>query len=154
KARGVTAEQMARLLNGLSIELVLTAHPTEAKRRTILSKVQRVSEALKQLEQADLLPREREALLRQIKVEITSLLLSSRARTAKPAVTDEVRTGLYFVDAIFWEALPRLYEDLEAALEAHYPGLPVPGHWLTLASWIGGDRDGNPNVTAAVTAET
>src|SRR5579859_5105270 len=84
----------------------------------------------------------------------TSILLSSRARTAKPAVTDEVRTGLYFVDAIFWDALPRIYADLEAALAEHYPGLPMPQRWLTLASWIGGDRDGNPNVTAAVTAET
>src|SRR5579859_4561759 len=154
KARGVSAEAMAGLLENLNIELVLTAHPTEAKRRTILSKVQRVSEALKHLEEADLLPRERQEALRQVLAEITSILLSSRARTAKPAVTDEVRTGLYFVDAIFWDALPRIYADLEAALAEHYPGLPMPQRWLTLASWIGGDRDGNPNVTAAVTAET
>ena len=154
KASGVPAEDMARLLAGLHIELVLTAHPTEAKRRTILSKVQRVSQALKLLEESDLLPREREEALRQVLAEITSILLSSRARTAKPAVTDEVRTGLYFVDAIFWDALPRIYADLEVALAEHYPGLPLPTRWLTLASWIGGDRDGNPNVTAAVTAET
>ncbi len=154
KARGLTADDMAALLSELTIELVLTAHPTEAKRRTILSKIQRVSQALKQLEEADLLPHERQATLRQVQVEITSILLSSRARTAKPAVTDEVRTGLYFVDAVFWEALPRMYADLDAALAEHYPGLHVPQRWLTLASWIGGDRDGNPNVTAAVTAET
>src|SRR5204863_3157724 len=61
---------------------------------------------------------------------------------------------LYFVDAIFWDALPRVYDDLEAALARYYPEVAAPGRWLTLASWIGGDRDGNPNVTAAVTAET
>ena len=154
KASGVTAEEMAALMARLQVELVLTAHPTEAKRRTILSKVQRISRALKLLEESDLLPREREEALRQVLAEITSVLLSNRARTAKPAVTDEVRTGLYFVDAIFWDALPRIYADLEVALAEHYPGLPSPPRWLTLASWIGGDRDGNPNVTAAVTAET
>ena len=154
KASGVSPEQAAQLLDDLHIELVLTAHPTEAKRRTILSKVQRVSDSLRRLEDGDLLPRERQDVLRQVQAEIATILLSSRARTAKPAVTDEVRTGLYFVDAIFWDALPRIYADLEAALAEHYPGLHVPPRWLTLASWIGGDRDGNPNVTAAVTAET
>ncbi|MEP7358777.1 MAG: phosphoenolpyruvate carboxylase, partial [Anaerolineales bacterium] len=154
KAQGVTAEQMGALMARLQVELVLTAHPTEAKRRTILSKVERISRALKGLQAADLLPPERARLLSQIRAEITTVLLSNRARTAQPAVTDEVRTGLYFVDAIFWEALPRVYADLEAALARYYPGVAKPGRWLTLASWIGGDRDGNPNVTALVTAET
>jgi phosphoenolpyruvate carboxylase len=154
KEQGLTAGQMAGLLGDLHIELVLTAHPTEAKRRTILSKIQRISLALKRLDDADLLPRERREVLRQLQAEITAILLSSRTRTAQPAVTDEVRTGLYFVDAIFWDALPRIYADLEAALAQHYPGLSVPHGWLRLGSWIGGDRDGNPNVTAAVTAET
>jgi phosphoenolpyruvate carboxylase len=154
KARGVPADRVAALLAGLHIELVLTAHPTEAKRRTILSKVQRIAEALEALNAAEALPRERDALLAHLQAEITAIWLTSRARTARPAVTDEVRIGLYFVDAVFWEALPRLYADLQAALHAHYPGLRAPRAWLTLASWIGGDRDGNPNVTASVTAET
>src|SRR5260221_7335056 len=154
KARGVSPDEMAALLEDLHIELVLTAHPTEAKRRTILSKVQRISQSLKALEESDLLPRERQQALRQVQAEITSILLSSQARTAKPAVTDEVRTGLYFVDAIFWDALPRIYADLEAALAEHYPGLRVPTRWLTLASWIGGDPDGKPDLTTAATAQT
>jgi phosphoenolpyruvate carboxylase len=69
-------------------------------------------------------------------------------------VTDEVRTGLYFIDAVLWEVLPRIYAELDVALAEHYPGLTVRRGWLSLASWIGGDRDGNPNVTAPVTAET
>jgi len=153
-ARGVPPERVADLLQALRVELVLTAHPTEAKRRTVLSKLQRIAEALRGLAEPGRLPREREALEAALHAEITTLWLTDRARTARPAVTDEVRTGLYFVDAVFWEALPRILDDLDTALRAHYPGLAARPGWLTLASWIGGDRDGNPAVTAAVTAET
>ena len=97
RARGVTAERVAELLRALRIELVLTAHPTEAKRRTILSKLQRISDLLRRLQDADLLPRERAELMSGLQAEITALWLTDRARTARPAVTDEVRTGLYFV---------------------------------------------------------
>jgi phosphoenolpyruvate carboxylase len=155
KSRGVTADPLAVLLRDLHIELVLTAHPTEAKRRTILSKVERITRSVHALmNDSDLLPRERAAHLAILRAEITALWLTDRARTARPAVTDEVRTILYFVESVFWEALPRLSADLEAALAEHYPGLSAPPGWLTLASWVGGDRDGNPNVTAPVTAET
>jgi phosphoenolpyruvate carboxylase len=154
KAEGVTDERLAALLATLKIELVLTAHPTEAKRRTILSKLQRIAEALRRLDDPELLPRERQALLQAVRAEITALWLTERTRTARPAVTDEVRTGLYFIDAVFWDALPRIAADLEAALSQHYPRLAAPGRWLTLASWIGGDRDGNPSVVTSVTAET
>ncbi|HEX7593598.1 MAG TPA: phosphoenolpyruvate carboxylase [Anaerolineae bacterium] len=154
KQRGVSPEQMAQLLRDLRIELVLTAHPTEAKRRTILSKLQRISRSVHALFDATPLPREHAAHSAAISAEITSLWLTHRARTRRPDVTDEVRTGLYFVDAILWDALPRIYADLDAALAQHYPDLIAPSRWLTLASWIGGDRDGNPNVTSVVTAET
>jgi phosphoenolpyruvate carboxylase len=154
KAQGVTAEQMAALLNDLHIELVLTAHPTEAKRRTNLSKLARINDALHALLYHDCLPREADEVYATIRAEITALWLTELWRTAKPAVTDEVRTTLYYVGEVFWRALPRMYTDFEAALARHYPGLTVPTRWLTLASWIGGDRDGNPNVTTSVTAET
>jgi phosphoenolpyruvate carboxylase len=153
-AQGTTPAQMAALLRALRIELVLTAHPTEAKRRTVLSKLQRIAEVLRRLAEADLLPRERDALIGSLGAEVTTLWLTDRTRTARPAVTDEVRTGLYFVDGVFWETLPRVANDLDAALREHYPSLGARPAWLTLASWIGGDRDGNPAVTAAVTAET
>jgi phosphoenolpyruvate carboxylase len=152
--RGVSAERMAELLKSLRVELVLTAHPTEAKRRTVLSKLQRIGEALRRLHDAHLLPRERVAAVAALRAEITALWLTDRNRTARPAVTDEVRTGLYFVDAVFWDALPRIADDLASALREHYPGLAAPPAWLSLASWIGGDRDGNPSVVASVTAET
>jgi phosphoenolpyruvate carboxylase len=151
---GFTREQMSALLKALRVELVLTAHPTEAKRRTILSKLQRIREQLTALHAEALPGRERAEGLAELRAEITALWLTDRARTNRPAVTDEVRTGLYFIENVLWESLPRIAADLEEALAQHYPGLPAPERWLTLASWIGGDRDGNPNVTAAVTAET
>lgn len=154
KAQGVTSEQMAELLAHLDIELVLTAHPTEAKRRTLLSKVMRIASLLLELDHENLLSRERAALERALLAEITAFWLTSRQRTLFPLVEDEVKTTLYIVDEIFWHALPRLYLDLESALAHHYPGLMPPQRWLRLASWVGGDRDGNPNVTAEVTAET
>ena len=154
KDRGFTSGQMAALLARLRLELVLTAHPTEAKRRTVLSKLQRLSEVLRRLHDPALLPRERAAEVEALRAEITALWLTDRARTTRPAVTDEVRTGLYFVDAVFWDTVPVVAADLERALHKHYPELTAPRGWLTLASWIGGDRDGNPAVTTEVTAET
>ncbi len=154
KDAGLHREKMGELLKNLDIELVLTAHPTEAKRRTILSKTQRITDAIFELNDPHLIPQELRDLHNDLYAEITSFWLTDRRRTSRPAVTDEVRTGLYFIDQVFWEVLPRIYADLERAVEEHYPGLQIPGPWLTLASWIGGDRDGNPNVTVEVTAET
>src|SRR4029453_17054914 len=146
--------RMAELLCEFRIELVLTAHPTEAKRRTVLSKLQRIGEALRRLQDPGLLPRERTEATIGLRTELTALWLTDRARTSRPAVTDEVRTGLYFLDEVFWDLLPRIATELEEAVARHYPGLVPPPAWLTVASWIGGDRDGNPAVVTEVTAET
>jgi len=154
KECGVTPDEMAFLLANLQVELVLTAHPTEAKRRTILSKTFRIAEILRQMENRDLLPHEIEAYKEALHVEITSFWLTDRSRTGKLTVTDEVRTGLYFIDEIFWDLIPGIHADLVRAVSESFPGLKVPSGWLTLASWMGGDRDGNPNVTTPVTAET
>ncbi len=154
KTRGVTPEQMSNLLENLSIELVLTAHPTEARRRTVLTRIQSISTLLSQLSQENSLPREQAELTASLRAEISALWLTDRARTAKLAVTDEVRTGLYFVETVFWNAIPKLYTDLDHALAQHYPGLNINRPWFSLGSWMGGDRDGNPNVTREVTAET
>jgi len=126
KERGVSSEQMSKLLRDLQIELVLTAHPTEAKRRTILSKLKHIADLVRVLYDSHPLPRERDESATAICAEITALWLTQRARTSRPAVTDEVRTGLYFVNNIFWDALPRIYADLDAALARYYPELVTP----------------------------
>jgi len=154
KNEGVTSVQMQSLLDGLSIELVLTAHPTESRRRTVVSKLQRVARSLEHLANGGLTPRERDDILSSIRAEVVGLWLTDRTRTIKPTVTDEVRTGLHFVESVFWDTFPALYVDLDEALASHYPEVVPPSSWFHLASWMGGDRDGNSNVTHEVTAET
>jgi phosphoenolpyruvate carboxylase len=154
KKDGVTPGEMQTLLNALSIELVLTAHPTESRRRTVISKLQRLAGLLDRLSDENISARLQKKIRDSIHAEVIALWLTDRHRAARLAATDEVRTGLYFVDTVFWDALPAIYEDLEDALAVHYPGLKPPSAWLRLASWMGGDRDGNPNVTHRVTAET
>ena len=159
RQQGVTAGEMAGLLGNLDIELVLTAHPTEAKRRTVLSKLGRIADVLRTMARPDLLPREFEEGRKALLAEITALWLTERARTSRPTVTDEVRTNLFFIDRVFWDVLPRISDELQAALAENYPELDTrqalaERPWLRLASWVGGDRDGNPNVTTQVTAET
>jgi phosphoenolpyruvate carboxylase len=146
KQRGVTSDEMQRMLNRLHIEPVFTAHPTESKRRTVLSKLRRLAGLLRNDES----PENDE----DIKREITTLWLTDRARTVQPLVTDEVKTGLWYFDSTLWRVLPLLHKDFVAALHKHFPEVTPPEGWLTFGSWIGGDRDGNPNVTPDVTAET
>jgi phosphoenolpyruvate carboxylase len=159
KEQGVTPQQMQQLLDQFSIELVFTAHPTESKRRTVLSKLRRLAELLRDEEQIvagePSSSAARHSLLdADIRREIASLWLTDRSRVVQPAVTDEVRTGLWYFDTTVWDTAPQLQADLEQALQRHYPSLHAPRRWLTFGSWIGGDRDGNPNVTVQVTAET
>ncbi|MCP4423998.1 MAG: phosphoenolpyruvate carboxylase [Chloroflexi bacterium] len=139
---GVDEYEMEQVLDRLHIELVFTAHPTQAKRRTILSKLQRIGAALTELDERDLLPSERRDLLTQITAEVTALWLTDRSRTDKPSVTDEVRTGLYYFDTTIWEVLPQLYAEMTRALAEHYPNLTPPKRFLTFGSWMGGDLPG------------
>lgn len=151
---GVDEYEMEKLLNKLHVELVFTAHPTQAKRRTVLSKLRRIAMALTELHVRDLLPSERANLMTSIRGEVTSLWLTNRTRTAVITVTDEVKTGLYYIDTTIWDTIPEVYASMAKAIAENYPSLKPPTRFLTFGSWIGGDRDGNPNVTADVTAET
>ncbi|MBU51884.1 MAG: hypothetical protein CL920_24605 [Deltaproteobacteria bacterium] len=154
KEQGVSSKHIQALLDQLDIELVFTAHPTEIKRRTVLSKFQRMAEQLPTLSGPYSRPRAKQRARKIILEELTSLWLTRRSRTIQPSVTDEVRTGLYFLEHTLWEAIPELYTTLQEALETSYPDVTAKRGWLRVASWIGGDRDGNPNVTAKITAET
>ncbi|MBE2200004.1 MAG: phosphoenolpyruvate carboxylase [Anaerolinea sp.] len=151
---GIDEGEMAHLLAQLHVELVFTAHPTQANRRTVLSKLNRIATVLSALGAPDLSPSEKRTWMRELVAEITALWVTDRSRTDKPSVTDEVRTGLYYFDITLWDVIPQLYDSLTRALAEHYPRLTPPAQFLTFGSWIGGDRDGNPFVTADVTAET
>ena len=152
---GVPRDDVAQLLTDLRVRLVLTAHPTETRRRSVLAKVVRTSELLRRLDTRPLAPEDESDLRRQLAEEVTALWLTDETRDRAPTVVDEVRNAIFWFDAaIFW-VVPRILRDLRTAVSATYPELVVElDRPLTFGSWVGGDRDGNPNVTTSVTAST
>lgn len=151
----VTPEKIQTLLNQLCVEIIFTAHPTESKRRSILGRLRTISQVLDQLDNYKLLPREEEQILADLRSQITLLWLTSDVRLHQPTVLDEVRHGLWYFSETLFAVTPEIYRSLEQALAQAYRGfnIKIPT-FLRFGSWIGGDRDGNPNVTAAVTAGT
>ncbi len=150
---GVAEDEVARLLADLRVRLVLTAHPTETRRRSVLAKLARSSELLRRLDTSLLAPEDEADLTRELAEEVTALWLTDETRDRAPTVVDEVRNSIFWFDAsIFW-VVPRVLRELRAAVAATYPSLsPELDRPLTFGSWVGGDRDGNPNVTTPVTA--
>ncbi len=153
-ARGVPAEEVQRWLDEAEIVPVFTAHPTEARRRTTLERLRRVADAASQLHGGDLSPDDADEIERRVLEEVVSLWQSDDGRAERPTVLAEVRNGLYYFESGLFDVVPRLYRDLERALDEGYPGRAwrVPP-LLRASSWMGGDRDGNPFVTPEVTVE-
>lgn len=152
RASGLGPEKLSQFLSSAFVIPVFTAHPSEARRRTILEKLEGVSRQMDRLEYAHLLPRERRAAVAEMMEEIEAFWLTNMVRQERPTVLDEVRQGLSISDQLF-QVVPRFYRELEEILAQVYPELaeqPVPG-FLRFGTWIGGDRDGNPTVTHDVT---
>ena len=145
KRRGVGADRVQHLLDQVAIELVFTAHPTEAKRRTLLTKLAALAEVLRRTPVGEM------AHSAEIEREIVSLWLTDRGRPNPPTVIDEARTGLWYFERALYHVMPELQRDLTEALARYYPTVRAPQGWLRFGSWIGGDRDGNPYVTGEVT---
>ena len=154
RRRGVTAQDMRVMLAGADVRLVLTAHPTEARRRTVIDKLARIFSIIRQLDERQALPPELARARTQLAATIAELWSSNELRVATPTVLDEVRAVLVYFGSTLVEVIPDIYRDLEESLAEAYPGeeIPVPP-FLAFGSWIGGDRDGNPFVTPEVTVE-
>lgn len=150
--KGISAEDIQTLLDNSFICPVITAHPTEAKRVTVLEVHRRIYVLLKQLELDRWTPREREDLTNELRNEIDLLWLTGEIRLEKPSVGQEVAWGLHFFVESLFDGVKELYAELDRALEQAYPHyeFKVPPIFR-FGSWIGGDRDGNPNVTHKVT---
>jgi len=155
RRRSVPSAEIADLLSKLHIEPVFTAHPTEAKRRSVREKVRRLRHVLTDWDQrGDLLPAEVARIQLRLKCEIKALWQTDFHRPTRPRVREEVQRGLSFADTL-WEVAPQLRSDLRAAVAREYPDLHSSDRpTLTFGSWIGGDRDGHDGVTADVTADT
>ncbi|MDM5328192.1 phosphoenolpyruvate carboxylase [Neobacillus sp. CF12] len=155
KENNISEDMIQNVLNKLSLELVITAHPTEAAKRSILEIQQRIAALLKKLDHPLLTKRERRKLEESLFNEVTILWQTDELRHNKPTVLDEVRNGLYYFDQTLFEVLPEIHREVEDCLEKNYSTnkWDVP-NFLKFGSWIGGDRDGNPNVTPDVTWAT
>ena len=155
KQQGISEHDMDLLARELDIEPTLTAHPTEVRRGTILLKQNRIAgllerlspdRALSGLAMADILDR--------ISHEVALLLVTDDVRPDRLRVQDEVKNGIYYQTHAIWETLPRIIDDLQKALSTYFNISDHAPPFLRFRSWIGGDRDGNPFVTPAITAQT
>ncbi|MCX4188704.1 phosphoenolpyruvate carboxylase [Methylophaga sp. OBS3] len=157
KQEGVTLAQLKGLLGKLVYMPVFTAHPTESKRRTVMEVLRRVFLFDEQLNHKPLTGFDEQRIRRELKQQIQLLWATDEVRAVKPTVRDEVKNGLYYFNVSLFNAVPRSYRNLENAIRRVYADeltdsepVRIP-HYLQFGSWIGGDRDGNPYVTAQTT---
>ena len=152
EARANGADAMRSLLSALKIRPVITAHPTEAKRVTVLEMHRKIYRRLMDLESPRWVQRERENLVEALRSEIELLWFTGELRLEKPTVPQEVAWGLHFFNETLFEAVPALLDKLDYALRHGYPGerFEVPA-FFQFGAWIGGDRDGNQQVTNQIT---
>jgi phosphoenolpyruvate carboxylase len=144
-AAGVDDESLARAAAGISLELVLTAHPTEATRRTILTAHLRLSRLLRELDDPSLPAAGRNRIGDAVAEEVTALWETDEVRSLRPRVVDEIRHGLWFFEQSLLEEATELTRELRRRL----PGVGTP---LRFGTWIGGDQDGNPAAGPETTA--
>jgi phosphoenolpyruvate carboxylase len=150
-AAGHKPDALARQLGRLDIELVLTAHPTEVARRTLIQKYDAIAAQLAALDHVDLLPAERDQAQLQLRRLIAEAWHTEEIRRSRPSPVDEAKWGFAVIEHSLWQALPSFLRKADQALQdACGLRLPLGAAPVRFASWMGGDRDGNPNVTAEV----
>lgn len=148
------SNHLAETLSKLHINLVLTAHPTEVTRRTMINKQVELSECLASLERKDNLEQERTAILNRIEQLISQAWHTDDIRRSRPTPIDEAKWGYAVIENSLWHAVPRfLREFSEQVKEQLNLELPIDFSPIEFTSWMGGDRDGNPFVTSQVTSQ-
>ncbi len=153
RSGGVQADTVQASLQRLEVHPVFTAHPSEARRRTLLHHLARAADLISQLNDPRATPRIRAATLERLRARITLIWQTAETRLERPTVLDEVQSVLSVLSGTLYDLAPHIQRTLEAATSAAYPGLERAAAvlFLRLGSWVGGDRDGNPAVTAEVT---
>ncbi|KAM5567597.1 phosphoenolpyruvate carboxylase 4 [Rosa sericea] len=152
--RGVSPDQLYDTVCKQEVEIVLTAHPTQINRRTLQYKHIKLSHLLDLKDRPDLTSEERDMVIEDMVREITSIWQTDELRRHKPTPVDEASAGLNIVEQSLWKAVPHYLRRVSNALKKH-TGKPLPLKCtpIRFGSWMGGDRDGNPNVTAKVTKD-
>ena len=152
-AARVPAQQVAAFFAHACLVPVLTAHPTEVQRKSILDAELDIAQLMAARDQGGLTPHERAEIDARLEARVLAIWQTRMLRPARLTVADEIENGLSFFRYTFLEELPRLYQHAARELAARYPGTPITlPPFFRIASWIGGDRDGNPNVDAATLA--
>ncbi len=152
KAEGVSEQTIYETLCHLHVELVLTAHPTEVKRRTLIQKYAYIAGLLEERDRQELSADEADFLDSKLRTVMTSIWQTDEIRRVRPTPIEEAKWGFAVIEETLWTALPKYLRQLDQVMQKHL-GKSLPLHVMPVrfASWMGGDRDGNPNVTAQVT---
>jgi phosphoenolpyruvate carboxylase len=152
---GISAAEIREVLGSLRVRPVITAHPTEAKRVTVMERQRRIYLKLLELESPRWTDRERDELIHALREEIELLWLTGELKLEKPTVQQEVAWGLYFFNENLFDVVPQMLAKVHSAFAKQFPGEPLEVPiFFQFGSWIGGDRDGNPYVTSEVTRRT
>ncbi len=154
-ASGMSASQLAKFFETALVSPVLTAHPTEVRRRTTMYWESDIVDLLRERERGQLTAQELAAMETQLRIAIETLWQSNLLRRSRLTVADEVKNGVSYYNSTFLAEVPRLHQQVEETLAQHLDGNTVPSlKFIQMGSWIGGDRDGNPFVTADVLQQT
>ena len=154
KEQGFTAEKIAETVSGMSVEVVLTAHPTEVTRRTLIQKYEQIFQCLEQLGASDMSQSQQNRWENRLQQLISQSWHTFEFRSERPTPVDEAKGGFATIEHSLWEAVPSFVRAVDERLKEH-TGLRLPADIVPVrfSSWMGGDRDGNPFVTASVTRE-
>ena len=150
---GVGPDELRELLEDVLIEPTFTAHPTEARRATVKSKLRSIANHLGELDERNLTERERNAIWRDVTAEVTSLWGTRQVRQRRPEPEDEARNVGWYLENTLFDVVGDAYEEFEETISSEYDGVDCP-KLFEFRSWAGSDRDGNPYVTPEVTDET
>lgn len=154
KTQNIDRSAISQAIDKLSIELVLTAHPTEINRRTLINTYTSINNCLSQLDHDDLADYEKDRIMRRLRQLVCQAWYTDEIRKQRPTPIDEAKWGFSVIEDSLWEGVPLFLREFNDQLVyAFDQQLPVEQVPIKFTSWMGGDRDGNPNVTAKITAK-
>ncbi len=153
KTKGASVGDLKELVSVMDIQPTLTAHPTEARRQSILRKQHKISKLIPELTDALRTNSERAQTALDIRNQIALLMATDEIRSGNLSVEDEIHNGLYFCTHAIWDTVPQIYADLREAASQQFGAELDLGSQIRYRTWIGGDRDGNPFVTPEVTTQ-